>query len=39
MLGFIALMVWVWVTCWPEDVGGTIAKIRKGYDKAMGDMS
>jgi hypothetical protein len=37
MLGFIALMAWIWVTWWPEDVGETIAKIRKGYDKAMGN--
>jgi len=35
MLGFVAIMVWIWVTRWPEDVGGTIAKIRKGYDKVM----
>ena len=39
MLGVIALTVWIWVTFWPEDVGKTIAKIRKGYDKTMGNMS
>jgi hypothetical protein len=37
MIDFLALMFVIWVTWWPEDVGETIAKIRKGYDKAMGN--
>jgi len=39
MLGFVALWFVIWIMWWPEDVGETIAKIRKGYDKTMGDMS
>lgn len=39
MLGIVALMLCIWIWWWPEDVGETIAKIRKGYDKTMGNMS
>ena len=35
MLGLVALLAWCWITFWPEDVGKTFAKIRRGYDMEM----
>ena len=35
MLGIVALLAWCWIIITPEDVGKTMAKIRRGYNKEM----